>query len=279
MEIKKFENTLQLTNDGALSLFFVGTGNAFSKKFFQTNLLIVKGQAHLLVDCGTLCSYALASEYDFPISKINNLLLTHLHADHMGGVEEMVLLGKYMDNKKINLIIQDSFKKLLWKNSLSGGIKYSDSGVMKFSDYFNQIKPKLIQKKPFEIWETDFDGINIKLFRTFHVTEKPFMKRHSQFSQGIIIDNKILFTGDTQFNKSQLDWILQNYKIEAIFHDCDISDSYSGVHASYNQLYTLSESIKAKTYLCHFNTKIETKNAQADGFAGFVQRGQYYIFD
>lgn len=279
MEIKKFENTIQLTNDGELSLFFIGAGSAFSKKYFQTNLLIIKGQTHILVDCGTLCSYALSAEYNFPVSNIDNLILTHLHADHMGGVEEMALIGKYVGKKKINLIIQNSFKKTLWKNSLSGGIKYSDSGVKKFNDYFNQVEPKLIQKKPFEIWETDFNGINVKLFRTCHVTEKPLLKRNSQFSQGVIIDNRVLFTGDTQFNKAQLDWIVQNYDIEAIFHDCDISDTYGGVHAPYNLLMTLPASIKGKMYLCHYNANRDKKNARADGFADFVQRGQYYVFD
>ena len=34
---------LDLTNDGELSLFFVGCGSAFAKTLNQTNLLIVKG--------------------------------------------------------------------------------------------------------------------------------------------------------------------------------------------------------------------------------------------
>jgi hypothetical protein len=44
-----------LSNGGALSLTFIGAGSAFTKKFYQTNLLVVKGNSHLLVDCGTRC--------------------------------------------------------------------------------------------------------------------------------------------------------------------------------------------------------------------------------
>ena len=54
MEIKDFSDKVEFTNDGRLSLFFVGTGSAFSKEFFQNNLIIVKGNDHILIDCGTL---------------------------------------------------------------------------------------------------------------------------------------------------------------------------------------------------------------------------------
>ena len=50
MKIKPFEKKIQLTNNGELSLFFIGTGSAFIKNNFQTNLLVVKGETHLLID-------------------------------------------------------------------------------------------------------------------------------------------------------------------------------------------------------------------------------------
>ena len=55
MKIKKQSGRtpLKLSNDGELSLFWLGVGSAFSKLHYQTNLLIIKGEDHLLVDCGT----------------------------------------------------------------------------------------------------------------------------------------------------------------------------------------------------------------------------------
>ena len=93
---------LELTNDGRLSLLFLGTGSAFSKENFQTNVLVVKGQDHLLIDCGTLCPYALSQKYQTPLTLIDNLVLTHPHADHIGGVEELILNGRYIKKSKIN---------------------------------------------------------------------------------------------------------------------------------------------------------------------------------
>ena len=280
MKTRHFVSNIELTNSGNLSLFFLGTGNAFTKTAFQTNLLIIKGQDHLLVDCGTLCSYAFENMYNGRITDIKNLLLTHPHADHIGGVEELALEGKYITKRLVNLVITDEFKKCLWEESLKDGIQYSEEGVMTFDDYFNQIKPVRIQKKPFEMFETNVGSINIKLFRTRHVTTRKKSLKKSQISYGLIIDDRILFTADTQFNPSQLQFLLDKYKkIEVIFHDCDVMGYSRGVHAAYDELVTLPKEIKEKTFLSHYSEAVSTIDALVDGFAGLAKHWVYYDFD
>lgn len=277
---REFNKKLELVNDGQLSLFFIGTGSAFTKKYFNTNLLIIKGETHLLVDCGNLCLFALETLYNTKSTEIQNLFITHPHADHIGGIEELIFTHKYISHSKVNIFISDFFKKKLWNESLKGGCQFSESGKMFFEDYFNQIKPKKICTNPFDIFEFNCGNINIKFFRTLHVTSIPGSLKKSQLSYGIIIDNRILFTGDTQFNLSQLDYILEEYPdIETIFHDCDISNYVTSVHASYNQLKSLSKDVKSKTYLCHYNQNKETVDCKADGFAGFAESGVYYDFN
>ena len=281
MITRKLEDSrLQLSNNGQLSIFFIGTGSAFSKINYQTNLLLIKGDTHILVDCGTLCPYALETSYNRRVADIQNLILTHPHSDHIGGVEELVLFGRYVAKHKINLIINDEFKQKLWDETLRGGIQYSEEGILTFDDYFVQYKPELINKEPFEISEINFGSLNIKLFRTLHVTTIPNSYENAQFSQGLIIDNRILFTGDTQFNKPQLEWLLEHYKgIEYIFHDCDVSGYSDGVHASYEQLQTLPPELRSKIYLCHYNSHAQRVSPTQDGFLGFAQPGIYYDFD
>jgi len=278
MEKKAFEKSINLTNDGNLSLFFIGTGSAFSKTFLQTNLLIIKGDQHVLVDCGSLCPYTMDLRFNSKIRNIKNLLVTHPHADHIGGMEELAFISYYVNKAKVNIIITDEFKKKLWNESLRGGMQFSETGKMTFEDYFIQHKPKRINKKPFPIWEINYGGINLKLFRTYHVSSAKDTFKNSQYSVGLIIDDRVLFTADSQFRPAQLEWICSNYNIETIFHDCDISGASSGVHASYEQLKTLPVEYKSKMYLSHYTHNAIRKDAIADGFAGFAEPGVYYEF-
>ena len=265
---------LELTNDGRLSVLFIGTGSAFSKRYFQTNVLVVKGEDHLLIDCGTLCPYALEKNYGLELKNIDNLLLTHPHADHIGGVEELALVDRYVKKQKCNLVITDEFKQLLWNESLKGGLKVNEEGSLTLDDYFVQIKPEQILTEPFEMYEANVGSINVKLFRTKHVTcSDPEV---FQISYGLMIDDRVLYPCDTQFNPEQIDYLVHNFPVKVIFHDCDISGYSEGVHASYAQLKTLPDEIRAMTYLCHYNGRAEEMNPQDDGFRKFARPGVWY---
>ena len=124
------------------------------------------------------------------------------------------------------------------------------------------------------------DGINVKLFRTRHVTTRKDSLKNSQISYGLIIDDKVLFTADTQFNRPQLKFLLDKFpKIEVIFHDCDVMGYSRGVHAAYDELVTLPKEIKSKTYLCHYSEAVNTIDALVDGFAGLAKHWVYYDFE
>ncbi len=279
MKTRNIEENLSLVNNGTLSFFFIGTGSAFSKSYFQTNLLIIKGNDHILIDCGTLCPYVIDTKYNLKIKNIENLLVTHPHADHIGGLEEMAFLSYYTKNSRVNIVITDEFKKKLWNESLRGGMQFSENGKMSFDDYFNQMKPVKIRNKPFPMHEINIGSINLKLFRTHHVTTKKDSFRNSQYSVGLIVDDRILFTADTQFRPEQINWITQNFNIEYIFHDCDVSGFSAGVHATYQELKTLPVELKSKMYLCHYSSKVTGLDVIKDGFAGLAKAGLYYDFD
>lgn len=279
MTTKEFNDQLDFSNDGKLSVFFLGTGNAFQKSYYQANVLIVKGNDHVLIDCGTLCPFILEKEYNSKLASIKNLILTHPHADHIGGVEELALSSYYISKHPVSIAIPPVFKKKLWNESLKGGIQFSENGKMSFNDYFTELPITRIQKKPFEMYDTQIGSINIKFFRTRHVTTRLDSFKNSQLSYGLIFDERVLFTGDSQYNPEQINFLLQKFpKIEHIFHDCDVSGHSSGVHASYEQLKNFPPEVRAKMSLYHYSRKMQEINAVADGFAGFAQRGIYYIF-
>ena len=279
MKIEKLQDSLELTNDGGLSFFFIGVGSAFSKKHYQNNILIVKGNDHILVDCGITCPTALYN-YGSNITKIKNILITHSHADHIGGLEEAALMGRYVTKSRPKMYITKQYKKLLWNQSLRGGNSYGEMSAgrfLTFDDYFELVEPKLISKRPRPIYETNCGSINIKVFRTRHIPDNAGSWKKAFYSTGILVDDRILFPADTQFDQELIDWMTSTYPIEYIFHDCQFYTG--GVHASYDELKTLPETVRKKMYLCHYGDNFESFSPEADGFIGFAKEGHFYHFD
>ena len=67
------------------------------------------------------------------------------------------------------------------------------------------------------------------------------------------------------------------YKIaDIIFHDCETADKKSGVHAHYSDLVLVEKKLKKKMWLYHYNSGV-LPNAKADGFLGFVEKGQVFM--
>lgn len=76
-------------------LQFVGSGDAFGNGGrFQTCLHLSAGTDGLLIDCGASSLTALKTAGIEP-NDIEWLLLTHLHADHFGGIPFLVLDGQF----------------------------------------------------------------------------------------------------------------------------------------------------------------------------------------
>ncbi len=277
---KSRKRPLPLTTPGFLRLFFVGVGSAFSKKHNQTNLLVLKGQDHLLIDCGTKCPQALW-ELGLPVTAVQNLLITHSHADHIGGLEEAALMGRYFAKRKPTMIVTDEYKTILWDMSLKGGIAFGelvDGRPLGFDDVFEARTPAPHPAVGREAWKAQSGSIGLALFRTKHIPDSASAWRDSFFSLGVVIDSRVLFTSDTRFDPELLLECDGLFPLEAIFHDCQFFTG--GVHASLEELKALPAEIKKKTFLTHYGDNWPDFRAKVRryGFAGMARQGVFYDF-
>ncbi len=280
MQIKRFrKDKLKLENDGHLSLFFTGVGSAFSKEHYQTNLLIIKGKDHLMIDCGTKTPQAF---YDIgiPVTDIRNFLITHSHADHIGGLEEIILMGRYVKQVKPRIFITEKYQKILWP-SLMGGTSFNEKHNNKnldFKDLWEVVRPLKLKGFPRETFEINIGSLNIKIFRTKHVPDNASSWEDSFWSCGVIIDERIMFTSDTRFDRELIESFLSLYNLEMIFHDCQFYTG--GVHAGIDELDSLPGEIKKKIILVHFgdNWKGNKKKVRQYGFFGLGKQHHYYNF-
>jgi ribonuclease BN (tRNA processing enzyme) len=261
-----------------MKITFAGTGSAFTLKNYQTNTVIEQNGKILLIDAGNDIRFSL-KELGLSYKDIDALYVTHLHADHVGGVEYLAFTT-YFDpsvKEKITLIGNNELIRELWNSTLKGGLKSVQGKKTNLDDYFDTMMIKRNGK--FE-WE----GITFHIVQSVHVVDEYSIVP----CYGLMIEDtlgqKIYYTGDTQFCPNQ---IMDFYKqADLIIHDCETLPFKSGVHANYLDLITLPEDVKKKMMLQHYQDNVLTEigrwdeSAKGAGFTcwnginfGFVKRG------
>ncbi len=271
---------LSLTNKGGLDLFFLGVGSAFTKQQYHTSLLAIKGEDHLLIDCGHRCPQAM-HDVGLPVTDVRNILITHSHADHIGGLEELAIMGRYFSKRRPLMVINETFQHLLWETSLRGGLGHNERTahkVLTFDDFFEVKRPAKIPTYGRDTFTVNVGTIGIKMVRTKHIPDTAPDWQSSFWSCGVIIDDRVFFSSDTRYDPSLVIDYDREFNFEAIFHDCQFFNG--GVHAGIDELNQLPTEIKEKLYLMHYgdNWKQFEKTAMKYGFAGFTQEHAYYRF-
>lgn len=251
-----------------MKLIFLGSGSAFTvgKNNYHSNMLLEIEGKKLLIDCGSDCRFAL-DEQGLSYKDIESIYISHLHGDHVGGLEWLAFTTKFDKMcKKPEIYIEESIAKDLWDHVLAGALN-SVGTKANLATYF---KVHLIKKKLAFTWQ----GISIHLTPTDHCSY--FDKVMPTWGLFFTMNGKkIWISADTKLSPE----LHQKYYDQAdiIFHDCEVCNICTGVHARYEQLLMLPPEVKSKMWLYHYCVD-KLPDAVKDGFAGFVMKGQVFEF-
>jgi ribonuclease BN (tRNA processing enzyme) len=242
-------------------LQMLGTGTALGKKYYNNNALLYSRQGYtLMVDCGTTAMRSL-HELGMNAGDIDGLLVTHLHGDHIGGIEELCWELRYAHGKKIDLLVPEMIVKPLWDNCLKGVLEITDEGLTTLRDFFNII--------PMEAHERiEHGGFTLEIAPTPHINGKE--------SYSLFINEEVFFTADIRFVPSLLEHVDSKLGCKLILHDCQLHD-LAPVHASISQLMTLSPEVQEKIYLMHYNDSMEDFVGKT-GHMEFLEQHRLYSY-
>ena len=269
-----------MTTPSLPTLHFIGCGAQFaSRSLYQSNLVLTAPSGRrMLVDCGSDVKHALA-EAGLRASSVEAVYISHLHSDHVGGMEWLAYSTYFNPNAaRPRLYGHAALLDRVWTHTLRGGLRMIEGRCMELSDYFD-CRP-VGRERAFG-WE----GLGFELVEVVHVTAPP---NHAMVSCGLYLGRPtsdddptprpggVLYTSDTQFTPRRLAPYFE--RAELILHDCETGTFQTPVHAHYDQLCTLPAAIKAKTWLYHYQDD-NTLDARDDGFAGFVRKGQVFSLD
>jgi phosphoribosyl 1,2-cyclic phosphodiesterase len=223
-----------------LEITFIGCGDAFSKILGHNSALLTFHETNLLIDIPD-SNYIRIEEMGLIYSDIDNLFITHLHADHINGLEKLAYFRKFispLENKekpvqKVNLYIHETLKDSLWE-SAKNGLKYTNDGEKTLEDYFNVITVR----DSFEI-----NGLTFYLIQSKHVPNMPVY--------GLFVENEFYYSADSIYDSSLLQDILP--KVKKVFYDIHFYPYDIPAHASVRDFSKLAFDEKEKVYAMHYD--------------------------
>jgi ribonuclease BN (tRNA processing enzyme) len=236
-----------------MKLTFLGTGGAFerSKINYHNNALLEIGDNKILIDC-SLTALESLDDLDIDPLDIDGIIVTHIHGDHVSGLEELGFRGKFLGpDQKFDLMIHpdllpshsrsngDQTAPDLWENTLKGGMMHiqDEHGHPVEADLETFFRPHIGNHFIIE-------GNLFNFIRTNHVPNK-----HSFGLRMRNEDSEVFFTADAR--------PLKDYSFyesaDTIFHDCMFMPHYDAtVHTHLEELKELPEEFQDKMYLMHY---------------------------
>ncbi len=261
-----------------MRLTFLGAGAAFTEDpdNFQSNMFIERkdsgprgaDRSGLLIDAGTDIRWSMKAA-GLSYRNIHSVYISHLHADHIGGLE-WVGFRTYFDPEcaKPSLIATKGVINRLWDDCLKGGMEGLDFGRADLSTYFDVTV--VSESERFQWGNASFEPVRVPHFYSDG-------KEWSSFGLMMRTDNKSTFlTTDAIFDFPRLR--PQYEEADVILQDSETSPFKSGAHAHYDELVGLPPGIKKKMWLYHYNDEA-LPNAVADGFLGFAKPGHQVDLD
>ncbi|MFC5453193.1 MBL fold metallo-hydrolase [Paenibacillus aestuarii] len=247
----------------SLHIQMVGTGSAFAKTLYNTSALLINEYGKILIDCGASVPKAL-HELNIQPDQLDGIVISHIHADHVAGLEEIAfrLLYQY-NNKRIKLFITEPLAEILWEHTLKGSMHNLAEGFTGLTDYFDVTF--LAENTPAKL----LPGLVIEPIRTLHIQDK--------ISYSFFINNKTFYSADVRFNEQLLLQVVHERGCHTILHDCQLT-GHGAVHATLAELLTLPADVQQRIYLMHYDDTMPQYIGQT-GRMRFIQQHQIIALD
>lgn len=231
-----------------LSVRVVGVGDAFTALYYNACLLVESGDQRLLIDAPpalarALRDLSLKTSDTVGLDDIDHVLITHLHGDHCGGLEQLLFWRRFVTGRKTTVHAIPDVLAGLWDTRLRGGMDTlmapdGSTSRLELTDYAHvqPLAPGVDRIGPLEIaWR-----------RTIHhIPTSALQLRVGERSLG--------YSADTAFDPDLIAWLAQ---CDVFFHETNY-----GVHTPLAALCGLPAELRSRMRLIHYPDHLDPDGA------------------
>jgi ribonuclease BN (tRNA processing enzyme) len=223
-----------------LEAITLGVGDSFSEHHHSTALLLVADGFHLAIDCpdmyrSVLRAAAERSGRSLSITDIDHVLITHVHGDHMNGLEGVAFFKHFAEEKRVQLVTSREVRETIWDRRL-----VSSMGALFDGERFRQMS-----------FESYFE--HQPLSWTDQITVGPFQIRarrtiHHVPTSALLVEaggRTLGFSSDTAFDPSLIEFLAP---ADVIIHETNLGPA----HTPYAALAALPADLRARMRLVHY---------------------------
>jgi ribonuclease BN (tRNA processing enzyme) len=218
----------------------VGVGDAFTARHHSTSVVLRADGFSLGIDCPDRYREALqtagakAGQAGL-IEAVDHLLITHLHGDHVNGLEGFAFYKHFVEHKRLGLVISPEVRQVIWEQRLMAPMGTLWDGQnfrqLGFDDYF-QLLPL-----PFD-QTTSVGPFRIRTRRTVHHIPTSALLVEAQ-------GRTFGFSADTAFDPGLINFLKA---ADLIFHETN----HGPAHTPYERLAALPADLRQKMRLVHY---------------------------
>jgi ribonuclease BN (tRNA processing enzyme) len=228
----------------------LGVGDTFSEIHNTAALLLECEGFRLAVDCpdryrGVLRNAGQRAGRALTLETVDDVFITHVHGDHMNGLEGVAFYKRFAENTRVRLHATDEVRSVIWDQRLRAPMEALWDGArhqtLGFDDYFD------FSPSP---WGREFaiGPFVVTLRRTIHHVPTAAMLVRAG-------DRTLGYSSDTAFDPELIAFLS---RADVIVHETN----FGPAHTPYEKLLTLPTEIRRKLRLIHYPDQLDPATSE-----------------
>lgn len=220
----------------------LGTGDAFSATRYSSSLAVESDGTWLLVDCPhpirkILRDSSASAGCSLDVTEISGVILTHLHADHVSGLEDFVYYNLMIAQRRPTLLMHPEVAEELWAYHFRPTLarpRIASDGTK-------------VEPDPSEFWDLiALDEEAPAVFGPYSVECRRTDHPIPTFALRLTAEGRTLsVSADTGFDPALIAWLERDA-------DLIVHETNHGIHTPYERLAELPDEIRSRMRLIHF---------------------------